>query len=135
MRGAVLADTGPLYATVDPRDDNFERAREDVDRLNGERLSVAVPFPVLCESYSRVLYRLGVGTARRWLGEIHDGASLFNPTPEDYGAARGVILAHPDQKSSLFDAVTAALSERLGLPVWSYDHHFDVMRVEVWRGS
>ena len=135
MRGAVLADTGPLYATVDPRDDNFERAREDVDRLNGERLSVAVPFPVLCESYSLVLYRLGVGTAHRWLGEIYDRASLLNPTPEDYGAARGMILAYPDGRLSVFDAVTAVLSERLGLPVWSYDHHFDTMRVEVWRGS
>ncbi len=120
---------------MDPRDDNFERAREDVDRLNGEKLSVAVSFPILCESYSLVLYKLGIGTARRWLGEIHDRASLLNPTPEDYDAARGMILAHPDGRLSVFDAVTAVLSERLGLPVWSYDHHFDVMRVEVWRGS
>jgi predicted nucleic acid-binding protein len=27
----------------------------------------------------------------------------------------------------LFDAVYAALAERLDLPVWTFDHHFDVM--------
>ena len=33
------------------------------------------------------------------------------------------------------DAVAAALSWRLDLPVWSYSHHFDVVRVEVWRNA
>jgi hypothetical protein len=27
----------------------------------------------------------------------------------------------------------ATLAGRLGLEVWTYDHHFDVMRVAVWR--
>jgi predicted nucleic acid-binding protein len=25
------------------------------------------------------------------------------------------------------DAVNAEIADRLGLPVWTYDHHFDVM--------
>ena len=135
MRSAVLADTGPLYATLDPRDDKFEQARKDVSHLNSERLSVAVSFPVLCESYSLVLYRLGMDRARSWLEEVRGRASLINPTPQDYEAAADLMSGYPDQRLSLFDAVTAILSNRLMLPVWTYDHHFDVMRVEVWRSE
>ncbi len=135
MRKAVLADTGPLYAALDPRDSEFGRAREDVSLLNSERLSVAVSFPVLCESYSLVLYRLGIGRARAWLDEVRNQTSLVSPSPQDYEAAVGLISGYPDQPLSMFDAVTAVLSEKMGLPVWTYDHHFDVMRVEVWRGA
>ena len=78
----MLADTGPLYAVVNPRDSRFGRAGEDVARLNSERLSVVVSYPILC--------------------------------------------------LSVFDAVTAVLGKRLGLPVWSYDQHFDIMGIEVW---
>lgn len=39
----------------------------------------------------------------------------------------------PDQRITLCDAVTAVLSKRLILPVWTYDYHFDVMQVPVWR--
>ena len=43
------------------------------------------------------------------------------------------VVSLPEQDISLFDAVTAALSRRLGLPVWTFDQHFDVMRVKRWR--
>ena len=130
----MLADTVPLYATVDPSDDNFGRAREDLARLNAEGLSVALSFSVLCESYTLILYRLGAGRSRRWLGEVNGRASLVNPSQQDYEAAAGLMISgYTDQRLSLFDAVTAVLSERLGLPVWTYDQHFDVMQVEVWR--
>jgi hypothetical protein len=33
----------------------------------------------------------------------------------------------------MFDAVAAVVSWRLGLQVWTSDHQFDVVRVEVWR--
>ncbi|CAA9388218.1 MAG: hypothetical protein AVDCRST_MAG22-416 [uncultured Rubrobacteraceae bacterium] len=131
----MLADTGPLYAVVDPRDNRFGRAREDVARLNSERLSVVVSYPILCESYSLILRRLGIDRARGWLEEIRDRASLVNPSAQDYEAASGLISGYPDQRLSMFDAVTAVLGERLGMPVWSYDRHFDVVGVEVWRDA
>ena len=134
MRNAVLADTGPLYAALDLTDSNHERAQEEIGRLNREGLLVAVSYPVLCESYSLILYKLGVGAAQDWLVEVRERASLINPTPNDYGEAASRLGAYEDQALSMFDAVTAVLSERLEAPVWSYDHHFDVMRVEVWRG-
>jgi hypothetical protein len=33
------------------------------------------------------------------------------------------------------DAVVATLAEQLDLPVWTFDHHFDVMACPVWRGQ
>ena len=43
------------------------------------------------------------------------------------------ITHYPDQPITLFDALLAVMSERFDLPVWTFDHHFDVMRVAVWR--
>jgi hypothetical protein len=39
----------------------------------------------------------------------------------------------PDQSITLFDATLAALASRLKIEVWTYDHHFDIMRAKVWR--
>jgi len=36
---------------------------------------------------------------------------------------------------SMFDAVTAVVSPRLKIPVWTYNHHFEVVRIEVWRDA
>ena len=66
-------------------------------------------------------------------GEIEGGSFLMNPTPEDFREAAGLIREYRDQALSMFDAVTAVVSRRLSMPVWTYDHHFDVVRVEVWR--
>jgi predicted nucleic acid-binding protein len=135
VSGAVLADTGPLYAAVDPSDGQHERAQEDIRRLNSEGLGVTIAYPTLCECYSLVLYKLGTRTAQEWLGEIEGGSSLMNPSPKDFREAGGLMRGYRDQALSMFDAVTAAVSRRLTMPVWTYDHHFDVIRVEVWRDA
>jgi predicted nucleic acid-binding protein len=54
-------------------------------------------------------------------------------TPEDFREAAGVMRKY--HALSLFDAVAAVVSRRLSLPVWTYDHHFDVVRVGVWHGA
>ena len=135
MSGTVLADTGPLYAAADPSDDHHERAQGDIRRLNSEGVGVTVAYPTLCECHSLVLYKLGAGAAQGWLGEIEGGSFLMNPTPEDFREAAGLIREYRDQALSMFDAVTAVVSRRLSMPVWTYDHHFDVVRVEVWRNG
>lgn len=131
----VLADTGPLYAALDPTDDYHGRAQRDIERLNEENRSVAVAYPTLCEGYSLVLRKLGVERAHGWLEEVRSYAALLNPTFEDYRAAAERISGYRDQDLSLFDALAAVVSEQRSLAVWTYDHHFDVMGVEVWRGA
>jgi len=50
-----------------------------------------------------------------------------NPIAEDYRQAIAKVQSLRDQPITLFDALVAALAHRLGLEVWTYDHHFDVM--------
>jgi predicted nucleic acid-binding protein len=132
VRTAVLADTGPLYAAADPDDTHHKRARRELSRLARERQEVLVTYPTVLEAYTLVLFRLGKQAALHWLDEVAS-AALVNPVAEDYRHAFARVQSLKDQPITLFDALLATLSHRLGLPVWTYDHHFDLMRVNVWR--
>ena len=132
MIPAVLADAGPLYAAVDEADERHARASDDLQKLENERRLIVVAYPTLLEAHALVLSRLGKSAARTWLALMSD-AALVNPEPEDYRRAIANLKSLPDQKITLFDALVGALSDRMALPVWTYDHHFDVMRVPVWR--
>jgi predicted nucleic acid-binding protein len=129
---AVLADTGPLYAAADPRDAFHEQAVAEIRKLARERRRVVVAYPILLEAHAMVRRRLGRSAASDWLADMAD-AALVNPTPEDYRQAVARIGAAADQPITLFDATVAVLATRLRLEVWTYDHHFDAMRVRVWR--
>jgi predicted nucleic acid-binding protein len=132
MTRAVVADTGPLYAANDKGDAHHQRALRELQALARERRDVLIPYPILLEAYSLLLFRLGRDAASDWLTEVAD-AALVNPTPEDYRQALATIRALDDQPITLFDATVAALAARLGLPVWTYDRHFELMRIKVWR--
>jgi len=133
MKRVILADTGPLYAAVDPDDGHHKRAQREIKRLARENAEVAIAYPTLLETYTLVLFRLGVKVASVWLNDILIGATLLNPTPQDYRDAVIRLLDLPDQPLTLFDATVAVLASRLDIEVWTYDHHFDVMRAAVWR--
>jgi predicted nucleic acid-binding protein len=130
---AVLADTGPLFAAADKDDADHERALRQIDELDREGLIVLIPYPILLEAYSLVLKRFGPQGALQWLDHAAE-ATLLNPTPEDYSVGCAIVRALSDHDISLVDATVATLATRLKVEVWTYDHHFDVMRVPVWRG-
>jgi len=130
---AVLADTGPLYAAVDPDDQYHARAQEQLQALAEDGLSVVLAYPILLEAYTLILYRLGSGSASAWLEDVRAGSAWLNPSPQDYRDATALVGRFPDQSISLFDATLATLALRLNLPVWTYDHHFDTMKTTVRR--
>jgi len=132
MNEAVLADTGPLYALADPSDQYHVRAQTQLDRLASAGQFVAITYLTLAEAYTLVLGRLGRIYAQQWLQQVMDGAMLINPEPADYVRAFGLILAFRDQSVTVFDAVAAAVSERLSLTVWAYDRHFDLLGAKRW---
>jgi len=133
MNYAVLADAGPLYAAVDPEDSHHKRAVRELEKLDEDRREIVVAYSTLLETYSLILFKLGKNTATDWLIDIAD-ASLINPSPDDYRLAAVKLRGLADQPITLFDAVAAAVATLLRLEVWTYDHHFDVMRVPIWRG-
>ena len=133
MIGIVLADTGPLYAAQDPDDTHHSRSHSDLARLRAQNLKVVVPYPILLESYSLVMRKLGNRQAQALLAQVTKTSFLVNATTEDYQDASITILPYQVQGLTLFDTVLAAMSDRLEAPVWTFDHHFDVMRANVWR--
>lgn len=123
MRRLVLADTGPLYALADPSDQYHRRAQREARQLRGNKVDIAVPYPILLEAYTLIARRLGLQDGHRWLGQVRAGAGLINPTPLDYEGACLLASQFADQPLSLFDTVLAVLSKRLSLAVWTFNHH------------
>jgi predicted nucleic acid-binding protein len=132
MIRAVLADTGPLYAANDEADEHHRRALLQLAELARDRREVLIPYPILLETYSLLLFKLGRNVASGWLTEVAN-ASFVYPTPQDYARGITTVQALADQNITLIDATVAALASRLAVEVWTYDHHFDVMRIPVWR--
>jgi predicted nucleic acid-binding protein len=129
----LLADTGPLYALADPADQFHRRAQEELARLYEDGYRPIAAWSTLAEAHNLVLRRLGFDRAREWLGELTAGIDLMNPVEEDYLKAVHLLKLYPDQDITLCDGVLAVLSSQFELPVWTYDHHFDVMQAQVWR--
>jgi predicted nucleic acid-binding protein len=133
MRKPILADTGPLYALADPSDQYHLQAQEQLERLTAAGRFVAITYLTLAECYTLILRRLGTAYAHQWLEEIADGSATINPEPADYIEASRLIVAYTDQPITMFDAVAAAVGERLSLSVWTYDRHFELMGSKQWR--
>ncbi len=98
---------------ADPPDQYHTRAGEELDRVIAAGTSVAVTYLTLAEAYTLVVRRLGPAYAHRWLGQLADGSMLINPEARDYLRA--------------FDLIS-----RLSLAVWTYDRHFDLLKIKRW---
>jgi len=130
---AILADTTPLYGAIDTSDQFHARAQAEIQRIAKEKLIVVVSFPVYIETYSLLLYRLGFEQANRFSQNCLESANLLNPTEEQYLKAIKKVQQFPDQTITIVDTLTAILADELNIPVWTYDYHFDVMKISVWR--
>ena len=129
----MLADTGPLYASVDPDDQYHPRAQREGRRLADEGNTVIVAYTTLFESHTLVSQRLGLRTAHVFLAELRERSGFLTPTGDDFASACLLARRFDDQDLSLFDALVAVLSDRLGLAVWTFDSDFDVIGANVWR--
>ncbi len=131
----VLADTGPLYALLDQDDRLASRAASELAALEASHTTILVATSTLLEAYTLVLRRLGTVVAQRWLVEVRRGAGIVHPLHVDIEDAIRRVRRLPDQKVTLFDATLAAVSARLAVPIWGFDHHFDLLQAAVWRAS
>lgn len=130
---AVLVDTSPLYALAVPSDQYHVQAQAESEQIRRQGLDVVIAYPVVIETYQLLLRRVPLVTAHGWLTQMSSRGSFVNPRDEDYLEATQRVRRYRDQPLTLVDAVVAVLSDQGGAPVWSYDHHFDIMRIDRWR--
>jgi len=115
-----------------PSDQYHQRALAERAQLIQQGVDPLVPYPLLMESYRLVLRRVAPSQAHAWLDEVPDRSVLFTPLEVDLEQALQRVRRYRDQPLTLTDCLLAVLSERLTLPVWSFDHHFDILRVPRW---
>jgi predicted nucleic acid-binding protein len=130
---AIIADTGLLCAEADRSDQYHQRSRSELLMINREKLTVIVPYPIYLEAHKLVLYASGVQAGIAFAERLALQTNLISPTPEDYQTALRLMSRFTDQQITLFDAFTAVLALQMQLSVWTYDFHFEVMGVPVWR--
>ena len=123
----VLADTGPLYALADRRDQHHDDARRQLELLNARQTTFLVTPATLCEAHRLVGSRLGFLFAADWIAAIHQAAALIDSTPEDLADAQLFVRKFADQSVSLNDALSAVVARRISAPVWTFDRHFALM--------
>jgi predicted nucleic acid-binding protein len=133
LRGIVLADTGPLYAANDPTDSQHEKSIGEQTKLEAQGLRVVISYTTLQEAHGLVLRKLGSSQATIFLRDLLRTTVFIVPIEEDHKKAIRRVLRYPDQDISIADAINAEVANRLQVPVWTYDHHFDVMETQVWR--
>lgn len=131
----VLADTGPLYAQAMRRDGEHERAVRELAALEAQGYRLLLSQAIILETHKLLLRRNRPPYAHDYTLVLTERFHTLNPQGEDYDAGLDIIRRFVDQPLSLFDATLAALSTRLALPIWTFDHHFDILSADVWRPS
>jgi predicted nucleic acid-binding protein len=122
MTRAVLADSGPLFAIADENDGLHDRALREFELLAHNRREIVVPYPVLMETFTLVLFRLGRKSASDWLSQVLS-AAFINPTPEDYRRAATQVLALGEPSVTRVDSTVAAIGSRFCVEVLSNQHN------------
>lgn len=129
----ILVDTGPLYALAVPSDQYYKRAYAEVGKLKQNNLNVVTLYPLIFETYSLLLRRITPAKGHTWLRKTLREVGVLSPNAQDYADAVQKVTAYSDQALSLYDGLLTVMSERLELPIWTFDSDFDVMGANVWR--
>ena len=125
---ALVLDTGPLYASLDRSDAQYQRC---LDLLQHTTEPLVIPAPILVEVDWLVHTRLHAGVFLAVLDDIVDGAYRIEELqPEDYRRIREICDRYADADVGFVDAGVLAIVERLNEPkLATLDHrHFGVLR-------
>ena len=124
----LVLDTGPLYATLDRSDSQFQRC---LDLLQHTDELLVIPAPVLVEVDWLVHTRLHAGVFLSLLDDIVAGAYRIEELQfEDYRRIHEVCGQYADADVGFVDAGVLAVVERLNEPkLATLDHrHFSILR-------
>jgi predicted nucleic acid-binding protein len=125
---ALILDTGPLYASLDRTDADYQSCRRLI-LTSTEPL--IVPAPVLVEVDYWIHTRMHPGVLVALLDDITDGAYIVEDLlPQDYRRVRELCDRYADADIGFVDAAVLAVVERLNeSKLATLDHrHFGMLR-------
>jgi uncharacterized protein len=126
---ALILDTGPLYASLDRKDQDHKRCRELIESAREE---IVIPAPVLPEVDYLVSTRMGASPMVALMRDIESGAYRVKELQVgDYARVRELMDRYADMDLGFVDASVIAVVERLGEPkLATLDHrHFLAVRL------
>jgi predicted nucleic acid-binding protein len=126
---ALILDTGPLYASLDRKDQDHKRCRQLIE---GTEEEIVIPAPVLPEVDYLVSTRMGVSPMVALMRDIESGAYRVEDLESgDYSRVRELMDRYADMDLGFVDAGVIAVVERLSEPkLATLDHrHFLAVRV------
>jgi predicted nucleic acid-binding protein len=125
----MLIDTSAIFAVANRADvHHAQAARWLTDWLKGGGQVIVANY-VFSEAVTLLKARMETTVA------VETGRRLRNPalyewlwlSPEDESAAWAVFEQYADKEWSFVDCVLCVMAQRLGVPVFSFDHHFAQM--------
>jgi predicted nucleic acid-binding protein len=125
---ALILDTGPLYASLDRSDADYQACRRLIETATEP---LVIPAPVLVEVDYWISQRLQTGVLVALLEDIKDGAyGIQDLTLGDYRRVRELCDRYADADIGFVDAAVLAVVERLDEPkLATLDHrHFSMLR-------
>lgn len=127
-RGAIIVDTGPLFAAADAGDRYHDRCAALLTNYPG---TLIVPQLVVVEVAYFLGRRLGTDAELLFLAELAMGGLSTEPVlPSDWLRIAELVKRYRDFPLGTVDASVIACAERLGVrSVATLDHrHFGVVR-------
>lgn len=123
----VVADTGPVVAAANARDEAHELAVALVTELGRDLI---VPDPVIVEADQLLRSRVGTHSARLFLSALVDGEHQVGfLTPALLRRAAEIDERFADLDLGIADASVMAYAERHRLPILTFDfQHFRATR-------
>jgi len=125
----ILVDTSALYALIDQNDSHHSQAAKILASLLPQAPQLVVPNFLLAETHTIINRRIGPREALRFLKGALLDYQIERVTVEDEHRAVALLQRISVSRDfSYFDAVAAALAERLGIEeVFTFDRHFTLL--------
>ena len=125
----ILVDTSALYALIDQNDSHHAEAAKILASLLPLAPQLVVPNFLLAETHTIINRRIGPREALRFLKGALLDYQIERVTVEDEHRAVAMLQRISVSRDfSYFDAVAAALAERLGIEeVFTFDRHFALL--------
>ncbi len=134
-RGRVFFDSSAFLATLNLADEHHEEARGILARIATEHLAGVTTNFVIAEAHALILTRMNRSAAMDFLhGMERSEIQVIRVQESDETGARKIVYQYDDKNFSLTDAISFAVTDRLGIGVaFAFDRNFVQYGFEVIR--